>query len=51
MNIINKKELPTINGGWIDKLLKGMLAGIGFVIGKDVEEVWDEGWEDPYGKD
>ncbi|WP_168797680.1 hypothetical protein [Neolewinella litorea] len=50
------KELPhdhltAIEGGYFKALWAGLVGAIGFALGEDFEEVWNEGWNDPYGKD
>lgn len=44
-------EQNQIKGGYIKAIWAGIVAALGFAFGRDAKEVWDEGWDDPYGRD
>ena len=51
MKELTEFELISSKGGFWKTFLAGVTGAVGFVLGEDFTEVWNEGWNDPYGKD
>ena len=51
MQELNYEASKAINGGVWKWVGRAVLAGLSFALGKDLEEEWEEAWNDPYGVD
>ena len=51
MKELTEFELISSKGGFWKTFLAGLSGAAGVLLGKDVGEIWKEGWNDPYGKD
>ena len=51
MKKLTNIDILTLKGGFWKPFITGLTGAVGFFLGEDLSDVWNEGWNDPYGKD